>query len=80
MKILFISPWFPTPMTNGSKVRIYHLLKALSNRHRVDLISFTRDNEIINLHAGEHVVVHMKGRKATKVDIVAKKKKAKKNK
>lgn len=36
---------------------------------------------VSSLHRGEHVVVHMQGRKATKVDIVAKgKKKAKKNK
>ncbi|MFO0864061.1 MAG: hypothetical protein U0744_05305 [Gemmataceae bacterium] len=36
---------------------------------------------VANLQRGEHVVVHMQGRKATKVDIVAKgKKKAKKNK
>jgi hypothetical protein len=35
---------------------------------------------VASLHRGEHVVVHMQGRKATKVDIVKSKKKAKKNK
>jgi len=40
MNILFLSRWFPFPATNGSKLRIYNLLRGLSQAHRVTLISF----------------------------------------
>jgi glycosyltransferase involved in cell wall biosynthesis len=40
MHILFLSRWFPFPPDNGSKLRIYHLLQGLSQRHRVTLITF----------------------------------------
>jgi len=40
MKILFLSRWFPYPPTNGSKLRIFNLLRALSREHQITLISF----------------------------------------
>ena len=40
MKILFLSRWFPYPPTNGSKLRIYNLLRTLAREHRITLISF----------------------------------------
>ncbi len=40
MKILFLSSWFPYPPDNGSKIRVYHLLRALVRRHDVTLITF----------------------------------------
>lgn len=40
MRILFLSAWFPFPPDNGSKLRIYHLLRALAARHQVTLVSF----------------------------------------
>lgn len=40
MKVLFLSNWYPIPADNGSKIRIYYLLKALAERHEVTLISF----------------------------------------
>ncbi len=40
MRILFLSTWFPYPPDNGSKIRVYHLLRALSTRHQVTLVSF----------------------------------------
>lgn len=43
MKILFLSRWFPYPPNNGSKLRIFHLLRELSRRHDVHLISFSDD-------------------------------------
>ena len=43
MKILFLSRWFPHPPDNGAKIRVYYLLKGLSQRHNVDLISFTEN-------------------------------------
>lgn len=48
MKILFISPWFPYPLINGSKQRIFHLLNALSANHEIHLLSFVRDEERID--------------------------------
>ena len=43
MKILFCSRWFPYPPDNGSKIRIFNLIKQLSLSHEVDLISFTSE-------------------------------------
>jgi len=40
MKILFLSRWFPFPTDNGSKLRIYNLLRGLADRHEVHLLSF----------------------------------------
>lgn len=40
-RILFLSQWLPYPTDNGSKVRIYNLLRSLSQRHEVTLLSFT---------------------------------------
>lgn len=40
MNILFLSRWFPYPMNNGSKIRIYNLLRGLSRHHEVTLLSF----------------------------------------
>lgn len=40
MRILFLSRWFPFPADNGSKIRIYNLLKSLGSEHEVALLSF----------------------------------------
>jgi glycosyltransferase involved in cell wall biosynthesis len=40
MRVLFLSNWFPYPATNGSKLRIYNLLRVLAPHHEVTLISF----------------------------------------
>lgn len=40
MTALFLSRWFPYPADNGSKLRIYNLIKALAAAKTVDLISF----------------------------------------
>jgi len=40
MRVLFISRWYPYPPDNGSKIRIFNLIKYLSVRHEVDLVSF----------------------------------------
>ncbi len=40
MRILFLSAWYPYPPDNGSKIRVYHLLRALAARHEVTLVSF----------------------------------------
>jgi len=48
MRVLFLSPWYPFPLENGSKIRIYHLLKTLSQSHELHLISFIRQGERID--------------------------------
>ena len=40
MHILFLSRWFPYPPDNGSKIRIYNLLRGLAKRHQMSLVSF----------------------------------------
>jgi glycosyltransferase involved in cell wall biosynthesis len=40
VKILFLSRWFPYPPNNGSKLRIYNLLRGLAKEHDVTLLSF----------------------------------------
>jgi glycosyltransferase involved in cell wall biosynthesis len=52
MKILFLSRWFPWPMNNGSKIRIYNLLRGLSQHHDVSLLSFA-DQPDVKLDAPE---------------------------
>jgi glycosyltransferase involved in cell wall biosynthesis len=41
MRILFLATWHPNPPDNGSRIRVYHLLKALGERYEVDLVSFS---------------------------------------
>jgi glycosyltransferase involved in cell wall biosynthesis len=41
MRILFLSAWYPYPTTNGSKLRIYNLLRGLAEQHDVTLIAST---------------------------------------
>ena len=46
MKILFLSRWFPYPMNNGSKLRIYNLLRGLSKHHEVTLLCFADQPDV----------------------------------
>jgi glycosyltransferase involved in cell wall biosynthesis len=43
LKILFLSAWYPYPADNGSKLRVYHLLRGLAEEHEVTLLSFTEE-------------------------------------
>jgi glycosyltransferase involved in cell wall biosynthesis len=43
MRILFLSRWYPYPSDNGARIRVFNLLKHLSSRHTVDLLSFTSE-------------------------------------
>ncbi len=38
--MLFLSAWYPYPPDNGSKLRVYHLLRFLAMRHGITLLSF----------------------------------------
>lgn len=40
MNVLFLSRWCPVPVNNGSKLRVYNLLRYLREAHNVTLISF----------------------------------------
>ncbi len=40
MKILVLSTWFPYPLNQGSKIRAFHLIKALAEQNEITLISF----------------------------------------
>jgi glycosyltransferase involved in cell wall biosynthesis len=44
MRILFLSNWYPYPPSNGSKLRIFNLLRGLAREHHVTLLTFT-DNQ-----------------------------------
>jgi sugar transferase (PEP-CTERM/EpsH1 system associated) len=46
MKILFLSSWFPYPPDNGSRIRIFNLIKQLSKEHDITLLSFSRNGEV----------------------------------
>jgi glycosyltransferase involved in cell wall biosynthesis len=46
MNILFLSRWFPYPANNGSKLRIYNLLRGLAQHHTVTLLSFVDQSDI----------------------------------
>lgn len=47
MRILFLSRWFPYPPNNGSKLRVYHLLRGLVTTHEVTLISFFEQGDVL---------------------------------
>lgn len=47
MKILFLSRWFPYPSNNGSKLRIFNLLRGLSRCHEVTLLSFVDPADVL---------------------------------
>ena len=40
MRVLFLSTWFPFPLSQGSKIRAYHLIKAIARNHDSALVSF----------------------------------------
>ncbi|MGC8861392.1 MAG: glycosyltransferase family 4 protein [Armatimonadota bacterium] len=44
MKILFLSAWFPYPPDNGSRIRVYNLLKVLAREHEVYLVSLLQED------------------------------------
>jgi glycosyltransferase involved in cell wall biosynthesis len=46
MRIFFLSYWFPYPPDNGSRIRVFNFIKALSTRHEVHLFSLLqRDSD-----------------------------------
>lgn len=45
MNLVFVSSWWPFPANNGSKIRIYNLLRQLAQTHQVTLLAFAQDDE-----------------------------------
>lgn len=45
LKVLFLSAWFPAPPDNGSRIRVYNLLRSIAERHELALLSFVRSGE-----------------------------------
>ena len=43
MNILLLTQVVPFPPDSGPKIKTYHLLRYLASRHRVTLVTFTRD-------------------------------------
>ena len=46
MRVLFLSSWFPYPPDNGSRMRVFNLLKQLSQEHTITLLSFSQDGAV----------------------------------
>ena len=55
MNILFISAWFPFPQDNGSRIRVYQLLKGLCQRHSVHLAAFLPPEQRSYLPAAQRI-------------------------
>ncbi len=66
MRILFLSWWWPYPANNGSKIRIYNLIKQLAAAHEVTLLSFAETDE-----ATPEQIAHMESF-CHKVEVAAK--------
>ena len=45
MKILMVSSFLPFPLTSGGHIRLYNLIKNLSEKHSITLICEKRDNQ-----------------------------------
>ncbi len=54
--LLFLSWWWPYPANNGAKIRIYNLLRHLSQHYRVTLLSFAEADE-----ATPEQIAHLNG-------------------
>lgn len=52
MRILFLSRWRPYPADNGSKIRIFNILRQLAASHEVSLLTF---DDVADRHLPEHV-------------------------
>ena len=45
MKLLIVSSWCPYPADNGSRLRIYHLIRQLARRgHQIKLLALAQDD------------------------------------
>jgi polysaccharide biosynthesis protein PslH len=45
MKILLVSSFLPFPLTSGGHIRLYNLIKSLSDKHEITLVCEKRDHQ-----------------------------------
>lgn len=55
MKILLVSSYLPYPLYSGGQVRLYNLIKELSNKHEITLICERRDESDDDLSEVEKI-------------------------
>ncbi|MCC6177939.1 MAG: glycosyltransferase [Chloroflexi bacterium] len=48
MRVLFLSRWYPYPADNGAKIRVFNLLRQLSRRHEVSLVTFAESTDRVD--------------------------------
>ncbi len=53
-RVLFLTHVLPYPLDSGARVRAYHLLRRLSDRHQVTLVSFARPDD------SQAAIVHLR--------------------
>jgi glycosyltransferase involved in cell wall biosynthesis len=53
MKILFLSSWFPYPPDNGSRIRVFNLIRQLARVHDVKLLAFSQSGVVCDERIGE---------------------------
>ena len=46
MRLLIVSPWFPYPPDNGSRLRAWHLIQRLAVHHEVRLVVGQQDDAV----------------------------------
>ena len=54
-KILFVTSRYPFPVTGGDKLRISEVMKFLSKKNKLDLISIGNENKKINFIKNQYV-------------------------
>ena len=55
MNILFLTSSVPWPPTNGMRIKTYNLLRQLSKKHRLHLLSFYENGKDNPVEAAEHL-------------------------
>ena len=71
-EVLVLAPRFPLPLTSGTQIREYHILRALANRFDITLISLVQDgegeeriSELSEVATTIHTVPHKRSKKET---------------
>ena len=60
MKILFITTRWPLPPITGDRLRAYYMLKELSEKHDVTLVSFYTNPQEIKMVAGSRLKLQLR--------------------
>ena len=60
MKILFLSPTVPYPLTDGGRIRVYNLLKHISQQYEVTLVALeTQDTDAESISHIQQLGIHV---------------------